>query len=70
MVFHHFYMTQRMYDACMNILSWRLSMKYFLRSFSSFCCFKKGCCQFLAKDVHNTVKSLRGLSLPSKNVAR
>ena len=33
-----------------NILSWRLIMKHFLRSFSTFCWFKKGNCQFLAKD--------------------
>ena len=33
-----------------NILSWRLIMKYFLRSFSPFCWFKKGSCQFLAKE--------------------
>ena len=33
-----------------NILSWRLIMKYFLRLFSPFCCFKKGSCQFLAKE--------------------
>ena len=33
-----------------NILSWRLIMKYFLRSFSPFHCFKKGSCQFLAKE--------------------
>ena len=33
-----------------NILSWRLIMKYFLRSFSLFRCFKKGSCQFLAKE--------------------
>ena len=33
-----------------NILSWRLIMKYFLRSFSSFRWFKKGSCQFLAKE--------------------
>ena len=33
-----------------NILSWRLIMKYFLRSFSPFRCFKKGSCQFLAKE--------------------
>ena len=32
-----------------NILSWRLIMKYFLWSFSPFCWFKKGNCQFLAK---------------------
>ena len=31
-----------------NILSWRLIMKYFLRSFSPFRWFKKGSCQFLA----------------------
>ena len=33
-----------------NILSWRLIMKYFLWSFSPFCWFKKGSCQFLAKE--------------------
>ena len=33
-----------------NILSWRLIMKYFLRSFSPFCWFKKGSCQFLMKE--------------------
>ena len=33
-----------------NILSWRLIMKYFLRSFSPFPWFKKGSCQFLAKE--------------------
>ena len=33
-----------------NILLWRLIMKYFLRSFSPFGWFKKGSCQFLAKE--------------------
>ena len=33
-----------------NILSWRLIMKYFLRSFPPFHWFKKGSCQFLAKE--------------------
>ena len=33
-----------------NILSWRLIVKYFLRSFSPFRRFKKGSCQFLAKE--------------------
>ena len=33
-----------------NILSWRLIMKYFLQSFSPFRWFKKGRCQFLAKE--------------------
>ena len=33
-----------------NILSWRLIMKYFLLSFSPFRWFKKGGCQFLAKE--------------------
>ena len=33
-----------------NILSWRLIMQYFLRSFSPFRWFKKGSCQFLAKE--------------------
>ena len=32
-----------------NILLWRLIMKYFPWSFSPFCWFKKGSCQFLAK---------------------
>ena len=34
-----------------NILSWWLIMKYFLRSFSTFNWFKKGSCQFLAKEM-------------------
>ena len=33
-----------------NRISWRLIMKYFLRSFSSFRWFKKGSCQCLAKE--------------------
>ena len=33
-----------------NILSWRLIVKYFLRSLSPFRWFKKGSCQFLAKE--------------------
>ena len=33
-----------------NMLSWRLIMKYFLWSFSLFRWFKKGICQFLAKE--------------------
>ena len=33
-----------------NILSWRLIMKYCLRSFSPFRWFKKGSCQFQAKE--------------------
>ena len=33
-----------------NIISWRLIMKYFLRSFSLFRWFKKGSCQFLVKE--------------------
>ena len=33
-----------------NILSWRLIMKYFLQSFSPSRWFKKGSCQFLAKE--------------------
>ena len=33
-----------------DILSWRLIVKYFLRSFSPFRWFKKGSCQFLAKE--------------------
>ena len=35
-----------------SILSWKLIMKYFLRSFSPFRWFKKGRCQ--RKNVHNT----------------
>ena len=50
-----------------NILLWRLIMKYFQRSFSPFCRFKKGSCQFLAKEC---AQSLRGLSPPSKRVVR
>ena len=33
-----------------NILLWRLIIKYSLRSFSLFLRFKKGSCQFLAKE--------------------
>ena len=33
-----------------NILSWRWIMNYFLRSFYPFRWFKKGSCQFLAKE--------------------
>ena len=33
-----------------NILSWRFITRYFLRSFSPFRRFKKGSCQFLAKE--------------------
>ena len=33
-----------------NILLWRLIMKYFLWSFSPYLRFKKGSCQFLAKE--------------------
>ena len=33
-----------------DILSWRLIMKYFLRSFSPIRWFKTGSCQFLAKE--------------------
>ena len=33
-----------------NIILWRLNMKYFLRSFSSFRWFKKGNCQCLLKE--------------------
>ena len=33
-----------------NILSWRVIMNYYLQLFSSFCWFKKGSCQFLAKE--------------------
>ena len=53
-----------------NILSWRLIMKYFLRSFSPFRWFNKGSCQFLAKECAQYWLPLRGLSLPSKRVAR
>ena len=37
-----------------NILSWKLIMKYFLRSFSPFRWFKKGSFSFWRKNVHNT----------------
>ena len=49
-----------------NILSWRLIMKYFQRSFSPFCWFKKGSCQFLTKECAQYC----GLSLPSIRVVR
>ena len=50
-----------------NILSWRLIMKYFLRSFSPFRWFKKGSCQFLVKEC---AQYWLRLSLPSKCVVR
>ena len=55
-----------------NILSWRLIMKYFLWSFSPFCCFKKGSCQFLATKSKQILvnRYSRGLSLPRKIVVR
>ena len=44
-----------------NILSWRLNMKYFLGSFSSFCFFKKSNCQCLVKECAQVlVYSLEG----------
>ena len=52
-----------------NILSWRLIMKYFLRSFSPFRWFKKGSCQFLAKECAQYWLT-RGLSLSSKRAVR
>ena len=33
-----------------NILTWRFNVKYFVWSFSAFRWFKKGSCQFLAKE--------------------
>ena len=51
-----------------NILSRRLIAKYFLRSFSLFRWFKKGSCQFLAKECAQYW--FRGLNLPSKRVVR
>ena len=53
-----------------NILSWRLIMKYFLRSFSPFRWFKKGSCQFQAKECAQYWLTVRGLSLPSKHVVK
>ena len=47
-----------------NILSWRLIMKYFLRSFSPFRWFKKGSCQFLAKDCTVLVNRLEDKACP------
>ena len=46
-----------------NILSWRLIMKYFLWSFSPFCQFKKGSCQFLVKE---SARSLLTKACPVK----
>ena len=53
-----------------NIISWRLIMKYFLRSFSPFADSRRAVVSFWRKNVHNTGKPLRGLSLPSKRVVR
>ena len=50
-----------------NILSWRLIMKYFLRSFSPFRRFKKGSCHFLAKECAQVlVKRLEDRACPGK----
>ena len=44
-----------------NILSWRLIKKYFLRSFSPFRGFRKGSCQFLTREfVYVLVNRLAG----------
>ena len=43
-----------------NILSWRLIMKYFLWSFSSFA-FKKSSCQFLTKECAQVVTNAKTL---------
>ena len=58
-------------DASLNlnsssILLWRLIMKYFLWSFSLFCCFKKGCCKLVPgkRMCTSTGYPHRGLSLP------
>ena len=43
-----------------NVLQWRLVMKYFLRSLSSFRCFKKGSCQIQATEcAHVLVNHLK-----------
>ena len=58
------------FDPCQvgNSLPWRLIMKYFLRSFSPFCWFKKGSCQFLAKKcaVQYWLTGKRSLHCPVK----
>ena len=50
-----------------NILSWRLIMKYFLRSFSPVRWFKKGSCQFLAKECTQLLVNRFEDSLPRKS---
>ena len=49
-----------------NILWWRLIMKYFLWSLSPFRWFKKGICQFLAKECAQYWLPLRGQSLAAQ----
>ena len=49
-----------------KILSWRLIMKYFLRSFSPFRWFKKGSCQLLAKECTILVNRLENQACPVK----
>ena len=53
-----------------NILSLRLIMKYFLRSFSPIADSRRAVVSFWQKNVHNTGSPLRGLSLPSKHVVK
>ena len=50
----------------LNILSWQFIMNYFLQSFSPFRWFKKGSCQFLAKECAQYWLTIRGLNLHRK----
>ena len=53
-----------------SILSGRLIMKYFLRSFSPSADSRWAVVSFWRKNVHNTGLPLGGLSLPNKRVVR
>ena len=53
-----------------NILSWRLIMKYFLWSSLPSPDSRRAVVSFWWKNVHNTGKPLRGLSLSSKHMVR
>ena len=53
-----------------NILSWRLIVKYFLRSSPPSADSRRAVVSFWRKNVHNTGQPLRGLSLSSKHVVR
>ena len=53
-----------------NILSWKLIMKFFYGHSLSSADSRRAVVSFWRKNVHNTGKPPRGLSLPSKHVDR